>query len=432
MNLRKIGYNIISKIKSSPVKEFIREFYFSDEEKDTLASKRLELILSVAKNNTKFYSEYNTFEEFPIISKATLRERYEDFLSNKLDKKEAVITTTSGSTGQPMTFYLSKNKKYRQNAEVIFYNNWANIDVGDYHAFVRVTNLKSKLKLFLQNEVLMNPKHLSDEWLEEQVNILNKKRVTGIIGYPSSISAIAQKANEINFNKQNFHLKGIVCTGESLKEKDAEIMEKVFGVKPISRYSTEEFGVLATSCPRCGRFHVNDTGYIVEILRLEDNMPVEVGESGRVVVTDLFSDNLPLIRFDTGDIAIYGGKSNCSFYPTGIVLESIVGRQIDTIYDIHGKAVSAFAINGSLRNFHTIKQFQFIQDSLSENTLLLVVNNEFDNRDKHIITNRFIEILGEEPKIKIVDEITALKSGKRPYIISNYKKKSTHQSQILQ
>lgn len=423
MNIRKAGFNILSKVKSTPINDFIKEFQLSDGEKKSLASDRLSNILEIAKNNTKFYSNYNYYEEFPIISKAVLRERYDEFLSDKLNKEDAIKTTTSGSTGQPMTFYLSRNKKYRQNAEVIYYNRWANIDVGDYHAYVRVTSLKSKLKLFLQNEVLMNPKNLTDGWLDEQVEILNKKRITGLVGYPSAISAIAHKAIENGFDQKDFYVKGIAASGENLKEEDIKIIQNAFGVKPISRYSTEEFGVLATSCPQCGKFHVNDTGYIVEVLDTESNKHVEVGESGRVVVTDLFSDYMPLIRFDTGDIAIYGGNSKCSFYPTGVVLETIVGRQVETVYDAFGKAVSAFAINGSLRDFHTIKRFQFIQDNLEENVLLLSVNDGFSDKDKENIKSRFTEILGVKPEIRIVDDIPALKSGKRPYIISNYKKK---------
>lgn len=422
MNLRKIGYNIISKLKSSPVNDFITEFHMSNEEKEELSKRRLKNILEIAREKTNFYSDYDYFYDFPIISKEILRERYDDFLSVDLDKEKAIETTTSGSSGQPMSFYLSRRKKYRQNAEVIFYNRWANIDIGDHHGYVRVTELKSKIKLFLQNEVLMNPKNLTDEWLEEQVNLLIQKRIKGLIGYPSAILAIAHASIDKGIEREKFSLEGIITTGENLKENDIKVIERAFGVKPISRYSTEEFGVIATSCPHCGKFHVNDTGYKVEVLDLNENKPVQVGDFGRVVVTDLFSDNMPLIRFDTGDIAVYGGDSTCSFYPTGVILNSIAGRQIETVYDINEKAISAFAINGALRDFKTIKRYQFIQNSPKDNKILLVVNREFNPNDKMLIEDRFTNLLGKEPKISIVENLPALKSGKRPYIINNYRK----------
>lgn len=422
MNIRKLGYGLVSKMKGTPVNEFIKEFELSQEKKESLASKRLNHIVDLAKKNTNFYSNYKSFQDFPIISKQTLRENYEDFLSSKIDKENSITSTTSGSSGRPMTFYLSKNKKYRQNAEVIFYNRWANIDVGDYHAYVRITDAKSKLKLFVQNEILMNPKDLTDNWLEEQVNILRNKNITGIIGYPSAIAAIAQKSIEMKIKKEDFKLTGIVTSGETLRNKDKDIIEVAFGVKPLSRYSTEEFGVIASSCPNCGKYHLNDTGYIIEILAMDSDKHVKPGEIGRVVVTDLFSDNMPLIRFDTEDIAIYGGPSECEFYPTGITLESVVGRQIETIYNINGESISPFAINGSLRDFHSIKQFQFVQNTLNDNVLFLVVNSEFNKEEEKLISNRFKKILKMNPKIKVVNEIQANKSGKRPYIISNYDK----------
>lgn len=422
MNIRKIGFNLISKINRTPVKQFISEFSLSEQEKLALVKGRLKDILDIARTHTLFYSNYQDFYDFPVISKATLREEYNSFLSDKIDKNETITTNTSGSTGQPMTFYLSKNKKYRQNAEIIYFNNWGNIDVGDFHAYVKVTNLKSKLKLLIQNELLMNPQKLTNEWLDQQVNILKGKKITGIIGVPSAISAIAHRARERTMNEKDFKIKGIICSGETLGKKDIELMENTFGVKPISRYSTEEFGVLATSCPECGKFHVNDTGYVIEILRIDDDNHVEVGEEGRVVVTDLFSDYMPLIRFDTGDIAIYNGRSNCSFYPTGISLENILGRQVETIYDINEQPLSAFNINAATRDLHTVKQFQFVQDTLEVSYLYLVVTDNFSDTDKKLIENRIIGFLGVKPKIIIVDEIKALKSGKRPYVISNYNK----------
>lgn len=422
MNIRKLGYELVSRIKNTPVNKFIKEFELSQEEKESLATKRLNYIVDHAKKNTVFYNNYKSFHDFPIISKQNLRDNYEDFLSEKINKKNSITSTTSGSSGRPMTFYLSKKKKYRQNAEVIFYNRWANIDIGDYHTYVRVTDAKSKLKLFIQNEILMNPKDLTDNWLREQVNILRNKSVTGIIGYPSAITAIAQKSIEMDIKKEDFKLTGIVTSGESLRDENKDIIEIAFGVEPLSRYSTEEFGVIASSCPNCGKYHLNDTGYIIEILSMDSDKQVNPGEHGRVVVTDLFSDNMPLIRFDTEDIAVYGGPSECEFYPTGITLESVVGRQIEKIYNINGESISPFAINGALRDFHSIKQFQFVQNTLDDNVLFLVVNSKFNKEEEQLISNRFKEILKGNPKIMIVNEIQANKSGKRPYIISNYDK----------
>lgn len=422
MNIRNVGFRLISKVKRTPVNSFIDEYDLDEKEKETLMEKRLANILKIANQNTEFYKDYRAFDDFPVIDKSVLRSHYDSFISKNADLTNSIKMTTSGSTGQPMTFHLSREKKFRQNAEVIFYNRWGALDVGDCHGYVRVTNAKSYLKLFIQNEYLMNPKSLTSEWLENQIDLLKKKKIKSLIGYPSAISAIAYKSIEQGNTPNDFSLKGIITSSESLQNKDAEAIYKAFGVKPISRYSTEEFGVLATSCPNCGKYHVNDTGYKVEILDVDSDTPVSPGEIGKVVVTDLFSDYMPLIRFDTGDLATLSHNPNsCLFYKTGFTLDNIVGRQIETIYDINKKPVSAFAINGSLRDFETIKQFQLIQNDYDSNVLYLVTTSNFSKDDEKIIEERFADILGTTIEIKNVEEITPLKSGKRPYIISKIK-----------
>lgn len=96
-----------------------------------------------------------------------------------------------------------------------------------------------------------------------------------------------------------------------------------------------------------------------------------------------------------------------------------LGRHVETIYDVNGQPLSAFTINGATRDFHTLKQFQFIQNDLENNYLYLVVTDDFSNTEKSLIETRFTDFLGIAPKIEIVDEIKASKSGKRPYVISN-------------
>lgn len=430
----KLGYTIrnkaywtISSIKKSPVKKFLNEFntyYGKDINKiKEIQNERLKNLLDHACKTTKFYKEYKNsynLEDFPIIEKNILKKEINNFISNKFNKDELVTTTTSGSTGAPFTYYLTKNKKYRQNSEIIFFNNWGGYDVGTKHGYVRVTKTKSKMKLFMQNEILMDPTSINNEWLEKQRQKLLNRGIESLIGYPSAILALAEYCNKKGDKPEQFNLKGIITSSETLYESTRNLIKETFGCDVISRYSTEEFGVLAHECTVENLHHVNELSYIVEILDVDSDKPVNPGELGRVVVTDLFSHAMPLIRYDTGDLAILGEECNCNL--KGMVLERIEGRSIETIYDTNGERVSAFAINGAMRDLNNVYQYQFVQESPLINTIKLCVSNEF--RESEVIISRFKNILGDKASIKIeyVDEIPKLKSGKRPYIISNYKK----------
>lgn len=419
MNIRKHLYFFLSKIRKTPVIDFLKEYKLDEADKKDLRNSRLNHLLQHAKENTMIYSDYNSFEEFPLINKDFLRENYDKFLSKKLDPEKAIKTRSSGSSGQPMVYYLTKEKKYRHNADAIFYNSWANYEIGDKFGYSRIIE-KSKLTTFIRNETVLNPTNFTDEWLRDKVNLLKKKKIVALIGFPTSIVAIAKKAKKENLNASDFAIKSIIITGEATSLEDKELLTEVFGVIPIDRYSTEEFGVIAASCKVCGKFHMNDVGLIVEVLDLETNMPVKKGEIGKIVITDLFSHHMPLIRFETGDLATYGGTSTCDVYPTGEVLESINGREIEILYDTHGNKISPWAISEHMKFFTSINQFQFVQKDIDDNELNLVINENYNKTIEQEIKKAIESLLGTPPKINIVDEIPAQKTGKRPYIVSLY------------
>lgn len=429
-----IGYWIRNKIfwsickyKGKPISKYLQEYntYFGKEPDKVkkLQDERLKNLIRHASETTIFYKKYKNIDnlnDFPIINKEMLKANLNEFLSCMYNKDDMVITTTSGSTGAPFTYYLTKEKKYRQNAEVIFFNNWGRCDVGTKHGYVRVTKTKSKIKLLMQNEILMDPTSITDEWLEKQRKKLLNKNIKSLIGYPSAISALAEYCIQKGNKPSEFGIEGIITSSETLYDSTRKLINDAFGCDVISRYSTEEFGVLAHECSRYNVHHINELSYIIEVLEINSDKPVKPGELGRVVVTDLYSYAMPLIRYDTGDLAILGEGCNCGLETR--TLERIEGRQIETIYDINKKRVSPFAINGAMRDLKNVYQYQFIQNDINNNTIKLKVQEDFN--EEQMLIKRFKAILGETTAINVeyVDEIPKLKSGKRPYIISNYKK----------
>jgi len=362
---------------------------------------------------------HNLLSDFPVIDKDTVRRNYSDFFSSAFDKSNLIPVTTSGSYGTPFTFYLSKEKKARQLAEIIFFGEWAGYEIGMKHAYVRVTNKKGAIILFIQNEVLMNPTVMDTEWLARQRSLLLNDDIKVIIGYPSSIGAIATYCSSKGDKPDTFHLRGVISSAQPLSERDREKIQEVFGCNVLSRYSTEELGVLAQECVTKQRHHMNVASYVIEVLALDADTPVGPGQLGRVVVTDLFSHAMPLIRYDIGDLATIGPGCSCGINTP--VLERIEGRMIEMIYDTKGRQISPFSINGAMRDLDDILQFQFIQKSSNEYCIKLRVLESFkrDISEKTIL-GRMLKILGRDSVIQIqyVEDIPSLPSGKRPYIIN--------------
>jgi phenylacetate-CoA ligase len=208
----------------------------------------------------------------------------------------------------------------------------------------------------------------------------------------------------------------VIITAEALREEARGAIETTFGCPTYSRYTTEELGVLAQECPSAKQHHLNRASYVFELLDRDKDVPVAPGDPGRVVVTDLWSHAMPLIRYDLGDIAVMAERCACGWQ--GPVLTRIEGRVVETIYDAAGNPVSPFAINGAMIGVDDIIQFQFVQQKPRRYTMRLCVLPSFAGEET--VRGRLAPILGPEAQLGVeyVKEIPPLKSGKRPYVIN--------------
>lgn len=427
--LRRIGFAAIDRLSGGDVTRHIsdirRQVEASAEERDRVVEERLSALLQHATKTVPYYAEVvnsgttPTLDDFPVLRKTTIRENYDSFLSTLYPERHRLRpVTTSGSYGTPFTFWLTPSKKARQSAEVIYFGQWINYHVGDPHAYMVAKN-KSRLAQRIQNQVMMNPTRLTDDWLEAQRVVLRTKRLRFIIGYPSAIRALAGYCERRGDKPEDLGIKGIITISEPLSHDARTHIERVFGCPVQSRYSTEELGVLAVECLDEKLHHLNTASYVFEFLHPTEDRPAKPGELARIVVTDLFSHAMPLIRYEIGDLGILGSRE-CECGCSLPVLEELHGRIVEQVFNPDGEPISPFAINGLFRDLDGIKQFQFIQCSSNLYRVLLVVMATFDSDAEYTIRERLVKILGDKARIEIsyVDSIPPLPSGKRPYILN--------------
>ena len=207
---------------------------------------------------------------------------------------------------------------------------------------------------------------------------------------------------------------------EPLNNHARQYLKQFYSCSVYARYSNSENGFIAHQySDDSDSYLINNASYIVELLEFDNNNPVVIGEKGRVVVTDLYNDAFPMIRYDTGDIAI-GGQE---FYNGNRVdvLKSIEGRKLDFIYDSNGQLISPHTIDYALRRLPNLLQFQFIQEG--KNDYKLLINTfDFSHELEQMAIMALKEYLGEDAKIIIitVNEIPMLNSGKRKLVVNNY------------
>lgn len=157
---------------------------------------------------------------------------------------------------------------------------------------------------------------------EVQVAFLRDFPVTAYVGLPSYLLAILHKAEELGLNPRRLALNKAFVAAEpfppSLRQALAD-----YGVTARQGYGTADAGNLGYECERADGMHV-PLDVIVEFVDINSGQGVAPGEPGEVVVT-LLEETYPLLRFGTGDLAIYTDEP-CPCGRTTRRITGIVGR----------------------------------------------------------------------------------------------------------
>ncbi len=386
-------------------------------------------ILKYATENVAFYKEFKAFDSihsFPVITKNILRDNFNAFQSPEFSRASVISMHTGGSTGIPSVARQDRNKRNRVYAEMMYFWGKAGYQIGMRYVFFRIwtpDNRKSKLTAWARNILMLDIKNLDDinmEIIRNNVRRDNKIRV--VLGYPNALENLADYLLACGDTPDKYKIVAVITVGEALPEITREKLKKLFDCTVVSLYSNQENGMLAQECVENKEFHVNSASYYVELLRMDSDDQVGVGETGRIIVTDLFNHAMPLIRFDTGDIGIWKQKSECGWHSQ--VLSAVQGRLMDQIYDTKGNKKSPNAIGFLMMPFEKLSQYQFIQEGAKQYTLKL--NGAEGHYEDATFVELFQDFLGKDAYITIehVKEIPVLASGKRKKVMSNYVKEN--------
>lgn len=419
--IRLAGFNLLKALNYKGIGSILSEIEEQYVNFDVARSEaKAARIIDHAVKTTEFYQQYSgakLINELPVVSKELIKSRHSDFLSSAYKVKDLVTFSTSGSYGAPMIYYLNKEKKLRQLMELAYYNTWADYQVGMEHILIVPSSKKSKLHLLFQNEKVYLYIDLEGSWRYELRSELKKGKIKICIAYATALEELANYCAGFSDGTGDFGLLGIISIAEPLKEMVRHKAERVFGCPVLSRYAAMEFGVLAHECREGQNHHINSVNYLIELLKIDSDEPAEAGETGRVVVSDYHNLATPLLRYDTGDLAVLANEE-CLCGRKGLMLERIEGRLVETLTSPQGRRLSGFVISSMMRYYNNIERYQFIQTGEASYRLRLTPGEGF-NQEQEIL-NKIRELLGAEADISLsyVDSIPALPSGKRPYVVN--------------
>lgn len=106
-----------------------------------------------------------------------------------------------------------------------------------------------------------------------------------------------------NISKLESGLNQMITSSSYLDLSTKEKLQKYFRTEIVDRYSNQENGLLAHAVGVSHVFSVNYANYFIEILDPITFDHVKPGEIWLIVVTDLYNYGMPLLRYNTRDLA---------------------------------------------------------------------------------------------------------------------------------
>lgn len=418
MNVREIVFKLLDSLTGGQIIKDLRQIKQQIANNTIIDEKQLNCILNHAVSTVPAYRGYLAFKslsDFPVVNKSILRDNIDCFISSNYDKSKLAAATTSGSTGTPFTIYYDARKIKRKKAALMYWNERANAPLGIRMFYMRVWNTinkKNPIRQFLENiypiEVSNFGQIENDYFIQ---TIKSQRKPVAILGFSSAISELVK-----HFNQRPDNIKGIIAMSEHLSEDIRLKAQELFGCSVIARYSNMENGFIAQQFDNSGKYLVNTADFIIEILNMDNDEPVEDGVKGRIVITDLYNYAMPFIRYDTGDIG------SLQTTPDGKrVLTSIEGRKSDVITNTIGEIMSPHVITNTMWSYTDVNQFQFIQVGKKEYKIRLNLGGKKFLKEAEL-TNKLRNYFGDDAEFsyEYVNEIPVLSSGKRRYIINEY------------
>lgn len=360
-----------------------------------------------------------SLENFPVVDKALIRDNFEIFRSRSYWNKKKHKVSTSGSTGNPFNIFHDKNKRDRNTADTIYFAKKTGFEVGARLYYLRLWDKqykKSDWLSWMQNIDMQSVDDLGNQEIENWIKKFSKdSSAKSLLAYTSALQSIFKYMEAKNAKPIETKVNSVIAIAEGLDDYVRKGVRKYFNAEVVSRYSNSENGIIAQQPYGSKNFEINWASYYVEILDLNHDVPVQQGETGRIVITDLFNYCMPMVRYDTGDI----GKMDLGL-DGSLVFSKIEGRKMDMFTNTKGEYISSHIVHHILQ-FNEIDQFQFIQEENNVYIIKLKVSEHFDYNNEEGLINRYREYFGEDANIRIeyVDEIPLLPSGKRKLVINN-------------
>ncbi|RMH19052.1 MAG: phenylacetate--CoA ligase family protein [Acidobacteria bacterium] len=378
---------------------------------------RLAALLERAARRVPYYRRYwrrqggrepwRRLERWPILRKEAVRAEPLAFLADDVRRRRMYVEHTSGSTGTPLTLYWSRATVRAWYA--LFearVRRWHGVGRGDRWAHLGgqlvAASERRRPPYWVWNaglrQLYLSSYHLAPATAAAYVDALRRHRVRYVLGYPSSLATLARLALEQGLEPPPLAV--AIANAEPLYDHQRRWIESAFRCPVRDTYGMAEIACAASECGS-GALHLWPEVGVLEILERDADRGVEAGGEGRIVATGLLNADMPLVRYDTGDVgALAAGDEPCTCGRRLPRLASVEGRADDLLRTPDGRVVGR--LDPVFKADLPIREAQIVQRAIDRVEVKVVPAAGYDAACAAQIADRLSQRLGPEVAVDVV------------------------------
>lgn len=323
--------------------------------------------------------DFNHMEDMaklPFIDKSIYRDNGSDLICNKYYKKFMLKVYTGGTTGAPLLLYRSYSDYGRERA----YTEYAYRTLGMDHA-VKTIFMRGKVSdeqgiyhrlSDFGNTLYLSSHNMNDDQIAEYIERIREFKPVLFYTLPSVAAVFAQymkRRKEPPFET----LRWVFCPSENLYEFQRKLIEDVLKCRIGVFYGHAEHAVFAVKCEKSDMYHVVPQYGYCELIDEKGRTIKEEGVMGEIVGTSFTNAISPLVRYKTGDYAVYTTQK-CPCGRNYMMIKNLRGREQCLAVD---KRNSRISVGPELlctihdKSYGMIKQFRIEQHEAGKLDVLI-------------------------------------------------------------
>ena len=401
--------------------QLLKSQYWSKEQLIQYQISTLNKLLLLSKNSSSYYrdilgdinlpiKELNEFnKKIPRLTKEIIKTQYDELKTKNftIDFKHQ----TSGSTGDPVTIYISSLAEIFRKTGYLRFLSWWNIKPYDNSVRIvgrkkSVNNLRDKVKQKFKNRYDINVFNLNKNSIHKYFNDIEKFKPVYINGYKSAILQFSELLEQEKLFFKKFRFRLAVVTSEVLLQEEKNFIERILGCKVANQYGCAEAGQIAYECPK-GSMHV-----------FEEAIYLNTNENNEVFLTEIHNDSIPLINYKNNDLVSLSEKK-CKCGISSRIICEIKGRVDDFLIKPNGEIINHYLFIFIIMELddigfkNSILKWKVIQYK-NNFQLIIVPTQNYNSKVEQYIKKRLHEEIGEDIIIEftLVKSIPRDKSGK--------------------